>query len=270
MGTGIAESCLLAGYEVILVDPLPGARESGREKVGAFLRRTEEKGRIQAGQAEALLAKLKTGTGLELLAGAELVIQAAPEDQALKQDLFRRLDKVCPPPAVLASNTSSIPIGRLAAATKNPERVLGLHFMNPVPLMPLVELIASKSSSTPALVAARELCARLGKRACECADLPGFVANRLLMPFINEAALLLEQGAATAEDIDAIMKLGARHPMGPLELADFIGLDTCVSILELLQKELKQDRFKPAALLKDLVLKGKLGRKSGEGFYRHG
>ena len=218
---------------------------------------------------DAALARVTTGISVESLADVDYIIEAVVEDASVKQSLFARLDQIARPDVVLASNTSSISITLLGSATHRPDKVLGMHFMNPVPLMSLVELIRGQKTSADAMMTATELCLHLGKTAVESADYPGFLANRILMPMINEAIFALMEGVGSVEAIDTVMKLGTNQPMGPLTLADFIGLDVCLAILEVLQSGLGDPKYRPCPLLRRMVAAGHLGRKSGQGFYRY-
>jgi 3-hydroxybutyryl-CoA dehydrogenase len=231
------------------------------------LQRAVEKGTLGAPQANAVRARIRGTLDMADAAHADLVIEAVPEEPALKKAVLRELDGIAPRTVLLASNTSSIGIGELAAATHRADRFVGMRFFNPVPVMKLVEVVRGKDTSDATVATALEVCARMGKIAVEVRDFPGFVSNRVLMPMINEAVLALQEGVATREAIDTVMKLGANHPMGPLELADFIGLDTCANILEVLQHGFGSDKYAPAALLRRMVAEGKLGKKSGHGFY---
>lgn len=265
MGAGIAQVVAASGRRVTLVDEQPGAVERGLERIGASLEKLAAKG--QAPGPAGVLARIEPGEGL---VEAELLIEAIVEDAAAKEALFRKADAVLPPAAILASNTSSIPITRLAAVTGRPDRVAGMHFFNPVPVMALVEVIRGLETSDETAAAIAELAVALGKTPAEARDLPGFVANRILMPLINEAAYTLLEGVASAEAIDEIARLGLNHPLGPLALADLIGLDTCVSILEVLHEGLGDPKYAPCPLLRQYVAAGRLGRKSGRGFFAYG
>jgi 3-hydroxybutyryl-CoA dehydrogenase len=267
MGSGIAQVAAVAGYDVTLVDVAPEQLTRARSGIEGSLARLVEKGRVEAGDAEAALARIAT-------AGepgpADLAIEAATEDVDLKLRIFRDLDAAAGDGAVLASNTSSIPITRLAAVTSRPERVVGMHFMNPVPLMPLVELIRGLETSDEAAAAVRAAAERMGKTVAESRDFPGFIANRILLPMINEAVYCLMEGVGDRESIDTVMKLGMSHPMGPLQLADLIGLDTCLAIMEVLHEGLGDSKYRPCPLLRSYVEAGRLGRKAGRGFYEYG
>ena len=261
MGTGIAQVVAASGRAVLLHDPLPGAVERGLAAMQKSLERLEAKGGASAAEA------LGRVTETSALAPADLMVEAVVEDAATKEDIFRRADAALPPEAILASNTSSIPIATLAAVTGRPDRVIGMHFFNPVPVMSLVEVVRSPSTSDETAAAIVELARDLGKTPAEANDFPGFVSNRILMPFINEAVWALHDGVAEPEAIDTIAKLGFNHPIGPLALADLIGLDTCVAIMEVLERGLGDSRYAPCPLLREHVAAGRLGRKSGQGFY---
>jgi 3-hydroxybutyryl-CoA dehydrogenase len=254
---------------VRLVDAAAPALDRARATIEKSLGRFVEKGRLAAAERDAALARLSTGTSVDSLAESDYIVEAVYEDVDVKRSLFARLDQVTRPDVVLASNTSSISITLLGAATNRAGKVLGMHFMNPVPMMTLVELVRGQATSAETLLTATELCIRLGKTAVESADYPGFLANRILMPMINEAIFALMEGVGTAESIDTVMKLGMNHPMGPLTLADFIGLDICLAILEVLHKGLGDPKYRPCPLLRRMVAAGQLGRKSGHGFYRY-
>ena len=270
MGNGIAHVLAQHGRDVTLVDLAPEALERALATVARNLARQVAKERLTRAEADAALARISTATELDrAAAGADLVVEVASEDEAVKRSLFARLDAAAPPAAVLASNTSSISITRLAAATTRPDRVVGMHFMNPVPVMRLVEVIRGYATSDATAAAVVDLARAIGKTPVEVADYPGFVSNRILMPMINEAVHALWQGVAGVEEIDAVMQLGMAHPMGPLHLADFIGLDVCLSILRVLQDGFGEAKYAPCPLLVNMVAAGKLGVKSGEGFYVH-
>jgi 3-hydroxybutyryl-CoA dehydrogenase len=270
MGNGIAKVFAQAGFEVRLVDEAPAALDRARRTIEQSLGKFVDKGRLSAGDRDAALGRLTTAGDLETLGDVDFVVEAIVEDVAAKRDIFARLDRTIRPDVILSSNTSSISITLLGAATRRPDRVLGMHFMNPVPLMTLVELIRGQATSTESMQTASGLCLRLGKTAVEAADYPGFIANRVLMPMINEAIYALMEGVGTAEAIDTVMKLGMNHPMGPLTLADFIGLDVCLAIMEVMHQGLGDPKYRPCPLLRRMVTAGHLGRKSGQGFYRYG
>jgi 3-hydroxybutyryl-CoA dehydrogenase len=261
MGGGIAQVVAASGRRVSLHDAAPGAVEGGLETMRKSLAKLAEKG---GADPDEVLARVQP---VDDLVPADLMIEAVVEDAAVKEDVFRRADDVLPADAVLASNTSSIPISSLAAATSRPDRVIGMHFFNPVPVLKLVEVVRGRETSDETAEAITELATELGKTPAVANDSPGFVSNRILMPYINEAVWALHDGVAEAEAIDTIAKLGFAHPMGPLALADLIGLDTCVAIMEVLRDGLGDDRYEPCPLLRNLVDAGKLGRKSGGGFY---
>jgi 3-hydroxybutyryl-CoA dehydrogenase len=261
MGGGIAQVLAASGRRVSLHDAAPGAVERGLETMSRSLGRQAEKGGPDPGE---VLARVEPAGGL---VPADLMVEAVVEDSAVKEGVFRRADQILPSEAILASNTSSIPISTLAAATDRPDRVIGMHFFNPVPVLGLVEIVRGRETSDETAAAVTALAEDLGKTPAVANDFPGFVSNRILMPFINEAVWALHDGVAEREAIDTIAKLGFNHPMGPLALADLIGLDTCVAILEVLRAGLADERYEPCPLLRDLVAAGKTGRKSGEGFY---
>jgi len=261
MGGGIAQVIAASGRRVSLHDSAPGAVERGLATMEKSLAKLAEKG---GPDADEVLARV---TPVEELVAADLMIEAVVEDAAVKANLFHRADEMLPPEAVLASNTSSIPISTLGAATSRADKVIGMHFFNPVPVLKLVEVVRGKETSDETAEAITELALELGKTPAVANDFPGFVSNRILMPFINEAVWALHDGVADAEAIDTIAKLGFNHPMGPLALADLIGLDTCVAIMEVLRDGLGETRYEPCPLLRNLVDAGKLGRKSGAGFY---
>jgi len=264
MGGGIAQVLAGSGRRVSLHDAAPGAVERGLASMGKSLERLAAKGAEI--DPDDVLGRV---TRVEGIVPADLMIEAVVEDQAVKEAIFREADSVLPEEAILASNTSSIPIASLAAATSRPDKVIGMHFFNPVPVMALVEVVSTKETSAETRAAVVELAQELGKTAAEANDFPGFVSNRILLPFINEAVWALHDGVADPEAIDTIAKLGFNHPMGPLALADLIGLDTCVAILEVLRDGLGDERYEPCPLLREHVATGRLGRKSGAGFYSY-
>jgi 3-hydroxybutyryl-CoA dehydrogenase len=265
MGGGIAQVVAASGRRVSLHDAAPGAVERGLESMRKSLVKLAEKGGARA-DPDQVLARVRPAEGL---VEADMMIEAVVEDPEVKEQVFRAADRVLPPEAILASNTSSIPITSLAAATGRPERVIGMHFFNPVPLMGLVEVVRGLETSDETAAAIAELARELGKTPAESRDFPGFVSNRILMPLINEAAYALLEGVADAESIDTIAKLGFNHPIGPLALADLIGLDTCVAIMEVLHDGLGDPKYSPCPLLRQYVQAGRLGRKSGRGFFEY-
>jgi 3-hydroxybutyryl-CoA dehydrogenase len=269
MGNGIAHVFAVSGFPVTMIDISPDALARARATIERNLTRQVQKGTIDAATREAALGRIGESQSLDAAAEADLVVEAATENAELKFRLFADLDRLAPPHAILASNTSSISITEIAAHTKRPDRVIGMHFMNPVPVMALVEVIRGLATSDATTRTVLDLAGRLGKTPVEVKDFPGFVSNRVLMPMINEAVYCLMEGVGTAEAIDTVMKLGMNHPMGPLALADLIGLDTCVSILEVLHRGLGDPKYRPCPLLRKYVAAGWLGRKSGRGFYTY-
>ena len=269
MGSGIAQVFAQAGFAVTLQDVSQPALDRARSGIDKSLAKFVEKGKLAAADRDAALGRLTATADLSALATADFVVEAIVEDVAAKTQLFRSLDGLVGPDVILASNTSSISLTRLGAATTRPDRVLGMHFMNPVPLMTLVELIRGQATSDASMNVAIELTRALGKTPVESADYPGFIANRILMPMINEAFFALMEGVGTAEAIDTVMKLGMNHPMGPLALADFIGLDVCVAILDVLYDGLGDPKYRACPLLRRYVAAGQLGRKSGQGVYNY-
>ena len=270
MGNGIAHVAALAGLEVVLYDIAEEALARGTANIARNMDRQLRSGRLAADEKTAALSRIQATDDLaRAVSDAELAVEAAPEDASLKYRLFTELDRLAPSGAILASNTSSISITTVGARTARPDRVIGMHFMNPVPVMRLVEVVRGLRTSDETVRTVVQLATRLGKTPVEVNDFPGFVSNRILMPMINEAIFALTEGVADAEAIDAVMRMGMNHPMGPLALADLIGLDTCLGILEVLHRELGDDRYRPAPLLRKYVAAGWLGRKSGRGFHSH-
>jgi 3-hydroxybutyryl-CoA dehydrogenase len=269
MGHGIAQVAAHSGYDVVLVDAVPAALERGRSQIGKGLERLVTKGKLAPEERDRALARVTTGGDLGALAVADLVVEAVVEKLEVKAKVLSELDGLCPPHAILASNTSSISITRLAAATGRPEKVIGMHFMNPVPVMQLIEVIRGLATSQETYDAVEAAARRLGKTPVEVHDAPGFVSNRVLMPMINEAIFCLHEGVGKAEAIDEVMKLGMNHPMGPLALADLIGLDVCLDILRVLHQGFGDPKYRPCPLLVKMVDAGYLGRKSGRGFYSY-
>ena len=269
MGSGIAQVAAQAGVTVIVADASPELARRSVEKLGATLGKLVEKGKLSAADREAVLGRIRAAGSLEDCAPADLAIEAVVENETVKKDIFRKLDGLLAPGAILASNTSSISITALAAATKRPDRFIGIHFMNPPPVMQLIEVIRGLQTSDATYQATLELASRFGKTTVTSKDSPGFIVNRILIPLLNEACFALQEGLASPEDIDTAVKLGLNHPMGPLTLADFVGLDTCLSIAEVLHRELGEDKYRPAPLLRQYVAAGWYGRKAGRGFYRY-
>ena len=269
MGNGIAQVFAQKGFTVHVVDALPAALDRARATIDKSLGKFVEKGKMSAADREQTLGRISFGGMVGALSGADFVVEAIVEDYEAKRALFGTLDAVTKPDVILSSNTSSISITALGAATRRPDRVLGMHFMNPVPIMTLVELVRGQATAPESMKVATDLCASLGKTAVEAADYPGFISNRILMPMINEAIFALMEGVGTPEAIDTVMKLGMNHPMGPLTLADFIGLDVCLAILEVLHDGLGDPKYRPCPLLRRMVAAGHLGRKSGRGFYAY-
>jgi len=269
MGHGIAQVSAANGYDVILVDVVPQALERGIGQIGKSLEKLESKGKLTAEERERTLARIRTESQLTALTAADLVVEAVVERQEVKQDVLAELDRACAPETILATNTSSISITRLAAATRRPDKVIGMHFMNPVPLMQLIEVIRGLATSQETYDAVEAASRKMGKIPVEVHDAPGFVSNRVLMPMINEAVYCLYEGVGKPEAIDSVMKLGMNHPMGPLALADLIGLDVCLDILRVLQEGFGDPKYRPCPLLVKMVDAGYLGRKSGRGFYEY-
>jgi 3-hydroxybutyryl-CoA dehydrogenase len=267
MGNGIAHVFAQHGWDVALVDSVPAALEKAGATIRSNLERQVKKGTLPIEAPAEILGRITTDTSLEAAGKAELVVEAASENPAVKFSLFQQLDRVAQPSAILATNTSSISITEIAGQTRRAGQVIGMHFMNPVPVMQLVEVIRGHATTDTTTAAIMETARSLGKTPVEVNDYPGFVSNRVLMPMINEAIFCVMEGVATAESIDTVMKLGMAHPMGPLSLADFIGLDVCLAIMEVLHQGLGDDKYRPCPLLRKMVAAGYLGRKSGRGFY---
>jgi len=267
MGNGIAHVLALHGWSVTLIDAVPAALERAQKTIRANLERQAKKGAIAADAVDETLGRIAMQASTDAAAGASLVVEAVSENPAVKFAIFEALDRACGPDAILATNTSSISITEIGARTRRPDKVIGMHFMNPVPVMELVEVIRGHATSDATTMRVMEISRALGKTPVEVNDYPGFVSNRVLMPMINEAVFCVMEGVATPEAIDTVMKLGMAHPMGPLTLADFIGLDVCLAILEVLHKGLGDDKYRACPLLRKMVAAGFLGRKSGRGFY---
>lgn len=269
MGSGIAQVAADKGHPVVLLDVSLDVATRGKSKMAASLDKLVQKGKLSSEAREGLLSRIVPAGDYAALSDCDLVVEAATENQDLKKKIFIEIDRVLSPQAILATNTSSISITLLAATTKRPEQVIGMHFMNPVPVMSLVEIIRGLQTSDATYQATVELSRGLGKEVVTARDVPGFIVNRLLIPFLNEACFALAEGLGTVEDIDKAIKLGLNHPMGPFTLADLIGLDTCLAIAEVLHRELGEDKYRPAPLLRNYVAAGWLGRKVGRGFYKY-
>jgi 3-hydroxybutyryl-CoA dehydrogenase len=267
MGNGIAQVAATSGLQVVMTDINEDFVNKGMAVIEKNLTRSVDKGRISEEDKTAIMGRIKPSTDIKDMGGADFVVEAATENEELKFNIFRDLDTICPSHSILSSNTSSIPIGRIASKTSRPDKVIGMHFMNPVPVMKLVEVIRGLSTSDETFRATWDLSKKFGKTPAQSDDFPGFIANRILMPMINEAVFALYHGVGTREDIDTVMKLGMNHPMGPLALADLIGLDTCLAIMETLHAGFKDPKYRPCPLLVKYVEAGWLGRKVGKGFY---
>ncbi len=267
MGSGIAQVAAMSGLRVIMSDIKDDFVQRGLKNITGILSKNVEKGKMSAEEKTATLDRIQLSTSLQDMAAADYVVEAATENEPIKFKIFQDLDSICPSHAILASNTSSIPIGRIAFQTSRPDKVIGMHFMNPVPVMKLVEVIRGLATSDETFQVTRDLSVKFGKTPAEANDFPGFIANRILLPMINEAVYCVYHGVGTPEAIDTVMKLGMNHPMGPLALADLIGLDTCLAIMETLYEGFCDSKYRPCPLLKKYVEAGWYGRKSGKGFY---
>jgi len=269
MGNGIAQVAAMSGLNVIMNDIKDEFVQRGLDNITKLLTRSVDKGKMSAEDKDAVLARIKPSVDIKDMADADFVVEAAVENEPLKVKIFQDLDEICKPDVILSSNTSSIPIGRIASQTKRPDKVIGMHFMNPVPVMKLVEVIRALATSDDTFKTTWDLSVKFGKTPAEANDFPGFIANRILLPMINEAVYCLYHGVGEPEAIDTVMKLGMNHPMGPLALADLIGLDTCLAIMETLYNGFKDSKYRPCPLLRKYVEAGWLGRKTGRGFYEY-
>lgn len=269
MGNGIAQVAAMSGMNVIMNDISAEFVQKGLANITKILSKNVAKEKISEAEKESILGRISSSTDLKDMAGADFVVEAATENETLKFKIFKDLDSICPPEAILSTNTSSIPIGRIASQTQRPDKIVGMHFMNPVPVMRLVEVIRGLATSDETFKSTWDLAIKFGKTPAEANDFPGFIANRILLPMINEAVYSLYHGVGKKEDIDTVMKLGMNHPMGPLELADLIGLDTCLAVMETLYNGFNDSKYRPCPLLRKYVEAGWLGRKTGRGFYKY-
>jgi len=269
MGNGIAQVAAMSGMDVVMNDISAEFVQKGLTTITKILTRNVGKGKITETEKELILGRISTSTDLKDMAAADFVVEAATENETLKFKIFKDLDNICPPDTILSTNTSSIPIGRIASQTQRPDKIIGMHFMNPVPVMKLVEIIRGIATSEETFKSTWDLSLKFGKTPAEANDFPGFIANRILLPMINEAVYCLYHSVGKKEDIDTVMKLGMNHPMGPLELADLIGLDTCLAVMETLYNGFNDSKYRPCPLLRKYVEAGWLGRKTGRGFYTY-
>ena len=269
MGNGIAQVAAMSGMDVIMNDISAEFVQKGLSNITKILSKNVAKEKISEAEKASILGRISSSTDLEDMAGADFVVEAATENETLKFKIFKDLDSICPPEAILSTNTSSIHIGRIASQTQRPDKIIGMHFMNPVPVMRLVEVIRGLATSDDTFKSTWDLAIKFGKTPAEANDFPGFIANRILLPMINEAVYSLYHGVGNKEDIDTVMKLGMNHPMGPLELADLIGLDTCLAVMETLYNGFNDSKYRPCPLLRKYVEAGWLGRKTGRGFYKY-